>query len=464
MCSCTRLHDAQVTVAECDSLYAIGQTCTDSTRMLAAYKHLRPFKHLKPNEWAKINYYLGRHYISQQKEYKAVSHLISTIDSNTECYETIARSYNNLATICRQQHQDSLSLIFYNQATDFFKKSNNTKSYYYALNNLEWTKSKLQNDTKSIKILDSLAHITTDADIINKLYETKLFIFNNVHQYDSALIIIDNWKKYESFKMSNYGNFLQAQTYQDLAETDTLDIQQRLQYGDSARIYAQKIIQNSNDAYSLIGAYYVMIQDTIGLSQAEISAYASLRADLFKEVDNTTARQNQAIVLLQQFIKKNNNKRKLYLLYFGIILIIVITLPILIHKYKTIARKEHESNIKIERHQQIVKTQLLQTIDSIRQCPDFEKEFMWKDYKQMTHLVNFKLFNIISKISSEYPSLDEKDIRICILVILGFKYDEIANLIHRSPSSISRFKRDIAKKMGTKSELLQDFLIGKIIY
>ena len=330
----------------------------------------------------------------------------------------------------------------------------------------------------AMSLLCKITEENTDSSVILSTYETYTEYYVFTQQYDSTIY---------------YVNLLQQAGYYE----STCLVNKALAYyylniNDSSLYYANKVINNSDSYGDNYNMLYIVIHADSTLSQLKRDSLISKRYDIGLILRNEQGLLSHSVELLEQ-----HKKRKILLTRVAIsfiVLIVLCFLVIILHvnrirrnrinlqqsKEKLAAinnqileqthnlnklKNEYElvTNKKDLTKNEIVKTQLLQTIDSIRQCPDFEKEFMWKDYKQMTHLVNFKLFNIISKISSEYPSLDEKDIRICILVILGFKYDEIANLIHRSPLSISRFKRDIAKKMGTKSELLQDFLIEKII-
>ena len=55
--------------------------------------------------------------------------------------------------------------------------------------------------------------------------------------------------------------------------------------------------------------------------------------------------------------------------------------------------------------------------------------------------------------------LTEKEIRLCVLTLLNFGYDEMANLLYYSPNGVGKFKMRTAKKIGATAKNLRDFLI-----
>jgi DNA-binding NarL/FixJ family response regulator len=54
--------------------------------------------------------------------------------------------------------------------------------------------------------------------------------------------------------------------------------------------------------------------------------------------------------------------------------------------------------------------------------------------------------------------LNEQDVRICVLVLIGLSHKEIAEMLNCSPKSIGKLKDLTAKKLGVSGGQLQEKL------
>jgi DNA-binding NarL/FixJ family response regulator len=59
--------------------------------------------------------------------------------------------------------------------------------------------------------------------------------------------------------------------------------------------------------------------------------------------------------------------------------------------------------------------------------------------------------------------LNEQDIRLCVLVLLGLSHKEIADMLNCSHKSIGKFKDLTAKKLGISGGQLQEILNSKLL-
>ena len=92
----------------------------------------------------------------------------------------------------------------------------------------------------------------------------------------------------------------------------------------------------------------------------------------------------------------------------------------------------------------------------LRQSPDIRSELQWNDYRQFSALCNKLLSGIVSKL--EQRGLPERDIRICVLVLIGFSYAEMAQILFRAENGIGKDKYLIAKRLGVSAKQLQETL------
>lgn len=87
-----------------------------------------------------------------------------------------------------------------------------------------------------------------------------------------------------------------------------------------------------------------------------------------------------------------------------------------------------------------------------------KKTLAWKNYTKMCVIVDKQFYLLASKLRSK-QFLNETEIRICVLTLLDCGYDQMAELLYRSPSSIGTLKMRVAKKFGTSSKQLRQYLI-----
>ena len=82
----------------------------------------------------------------------------------------------------------------------------------------------------------------------------------------------------------------------------------------------------------------------------------------------------------------------------------------------------------------------------------------WKNYDKMCTIVDKKFYLLASKLRSK-QCLNETEVRLCILTLLNCGYDQMAELLYHSTTSIGTLKMRVAKKLGTTSKQLRQYLI-----
>ena len=82
----------------------------------------------------------------------------------------------------------------------------------------------------------------------------------------------------------------------------------------------------------------------------------------------------------------------------------------------------------------------------------------WKNYNKMCALVDTQFYLLATKLRSK-ECLSETEIRLCVLTLLNCGYDQMAELLYHSTTSIGTLKLRVAKKLGTTSKQLRQYLI-----
>ena len=104
-----------------------------------------------------------------------------------------------------------------------------------------------------------------------------------------------------------------------------------------------------------------------------------------------------------------------------------------------------------------------QACSAIRNNNKWKDEINWKDYDSLCEFVDTHFFFFAHKLK-ELKSLNEKEIRLSILVLLGgFSDKQMADILCYSENSIRSIKRNTAQKLGTSSAKFRPFLIEMLI-
>ena len=84
---------------------------------------------------------------------------------------------------------------------------------------------------------------------------------------------------------------------------------------------------------------------------------------------------------------------------------------------------------------------------------DIRQELVWNDFDALCREINKHFFGLATKLQK--IDLNEQDIRMCILVLIGLSHKEIAEMLNCSPKSIGKLKDLTAKKLGVSGGQLQ---------
>ena len=474
-CSPQAVREAQRVVAEADSLHAERVAYTDSVTMAEAYNTLDKWQYIYPTDYARACYYYGRLLRNNDDPVAAMQVFINATHTNTRDYHILARTYSNMGSICHLANEYQLAYDMYSRSADLFLQNSDTTRYYYALNDMAFELAMQGKKDETLLLVDNIEQHSTNQGVAFKVLDTKAELYLCTNAYDSAI--------YYATLLANcspdnvLGFMILSQSYSYLGEKD------------SAVYYAKQVIRLSHSIYDLGNAYYMLTNDNTLSGVEEVREMAATRADILLEVSNQQSRLSQSTQLLQQELDRKPDLKWLYSIVITLIVIFVIVLIILrrTKKYRAqkhaqlekvkeqIAQQTNEQLTLIERNndlrtlsvtrQQDINMHLNAECDWLRDLPNDQliKQLKWNNYESMCSIVNSRMYGFIDKLILICPSLKEREMRMCVLILIGINNPRCAEILPYAPSGIRKYKSVLAKKVGVSGTDMRSDLI-KLVY
>ena len=480
-CSSRAIHEAEAVVAQADSLWQAGLMygidAGDSLSLAQAYETLKehsafsrqlsevcPFvqRTLFLRTYAHACYHYGKLLRAKDNPVEAMQAFINATHSRTRDYHILGRVYSNMGSICHLAGDFPLSYDMYEKSADMFLQNGDTLSYYYGLNDMAFEKAMLADKEDCIGCLHTIEKNYSNRDVLLKTMETKAELYLKCKQYDSVLyyasILCKELPSYSA------GFLLQAQAYSYLA------IQ------DSAVYYAERVLDNSPTLEEMNNALYILTNDDESKDKAAIRQTAADRSDVQKLLSDNQGKLSQAVQLLQQDLARKPDWRWLYAV---IATIIVIGLCLLLYiqrkrnQHKLLSQqvddlskindsvKELHEHIKKEytEYKDNLLTQMEQNYAILTQSSNLFQDIHWKEFNALSQIINDNFGMLAAKLQGIYH-LSEKEIRLCILVLLDITNSkQMAEMLYYSESGIRNFKNRTAKKLGTNSIEMRNALL-----
>ena len=373
---------------------------------------------------AETYYRQGKELREANEPVAAMKAFIAATRVNSTEYIYKGRLYSNMATMCRIGERHELAYALYEQSAEQFLLSQDTLSYALAMNNMAWEQAVMGLKAQALALVDSAVAICPDEWLLNKTVETKAAAYLYAEQYDSLLL----YTQHVPVK-SVYFDILRSQAYTFIAKYD------------SALYYARLVVEQTDNPRYLDDAYYILTQYDSTAQADDIRALAATRADIQRSLERNDATWTEAMLLAEEALKPSGSLIKgevwILLAVFGIAFIGGVTILVVRIRKRRICTMEQQCR-------------------TLRQSKKLRDELQLDDYGQFCAVCNERLGGIADKL--EQRGLSEREIRICVLVLIGLSYAEIAEVLYRAESGIGKDKYVIAKRLGVSVKDLQDTL------
>ena len=460
-CSPQALHEAQRVVAEADSLRTEGVAYTDSVTMAEAYNTLEKWQYLYPTDYARACYYYGRLLRNNDDPVAAMQVFINATHTNTRDYHILGRIYSNMGSICHLASEYQLSYDMYSRSANLFLQNGDTLLYYYGLNNMA-VELAVQGEEVQTRDILSIIQQYDNRELRIKTYETEALLSQYIGDYGRVIFIID------SIQGLGYtdvlGDVIKARAYSYLNQPD------------SALYYVRKVLPRTQNPAYLVDVYYISSHDDKTLPVDSILAITSQRADIQKIWGQEQGSYAQSVQLLEQDLHRRPNLMWLYAIIGTCVLIGCILCVYIVHKKKChqllsqqVTHLEDMHNTEQQRLEKMVQehteyessllTQIKQTCIVFYNSEHLKEDLSWSNFDLMCDVVNQQLCFIAKKLQSTY-SLRDKEVRLCILVLIGISNSkQLADMLCYGESGIRNFKNRTAKKLSTNSIELRNKLL-----
>lgn len=457
-CAPKALREAEEVVAQADSLRAEGCVYSDSVELAQAYETLGQWQWFYADEYAHACYHYGR--ILREKEHpvEAMECFINATHSRTHDYQILGRVYNNIGDICHLAGEYALSYNMFEQSSEMYRKNGDTLLYYYCLNDMAYELAEQGKKKEAFCIISQIEESCTDAEVISKILETKAEAYLYAHQYDSILY-------YTDLLCSN--NSIGSNIFLLRAKAFTF-----LEQKDSAVYYANYVLSISDELFNKNSALYILTQDDESKEKQDIRLTSAERSDVQKLIEIRQGKLSQAVQLLEQDLHRKPNLTWLYAICATLIIVGLVVFIYVHKKRRQRALLSQQVNALEEQHEQIVQehseytnklmAQVAETCTLLSQSPHLSKDLCWNDFESMCHFVDQQLFMIASKLRQK-QMLNETEVRVCILVLLGLSRKQISETLPYSLNSVGKLKDHTAKLLGTTGKNLHDFLLNMAV-
>ena len=377
------------------------------------------------------SYYLqGKQLRAANQPVEAMQAFLSAVRVPSDEFAVKGRAYSNMATMCRIGEQHELAFDLYRQSLNQFVAAKDTLAQAFALNNMAWEKAVLADKQTAFQLLDSALAISSSEAVQTKVLESRAAACLYAAEYDSVLFYAAQTPALDSAQTTSaYFAILRAQAYTFLNNKD------------SALFYARQVLAETDNPRYLDDACYILTHCDSTAAADDIRDLASARADIQRSMERNNPEWIEALLLAQQALQPYSPPLKPKTLFALIAIAILLLLALAAWLYLRSSRR---------------KNALDNQCRLLRQSPDIRSELQWNDYRQFSAICNKLLFGIVSKL--EQRGLPERDIRICVLVLIGFSYAEMAQILFRAENGIGKDKYLIAKRLGVSAKQLQDTL------
>ena len=221
------------------------------------------------------------------------------------------------------------------------------------------------------------------------------------------------------------------------------------------------MLEESVEPYDINNALYILTNDDVNKDKAAILESAADRSDTQKIIEVQRGKFSQATQILKLDLQRKPDLRWLVAML-GTVFFIGCIVGLYIYRKRKqkalLAQEIAHLETKYNDIQSGKANQLEQICTTLRASENLQKDLCWKDFDKMCHFVNEHMFLLAGKLRSK-QILNETEIRLCVLVLVGLNRTEIANTLPYALNSVGKLKDHTAKLLGTTGKNLRNFLL-----
>ena len=470
--SCQSWHEAKTIIVEADSLLAKGVIMRDTAALACAIETLdKPItRKLAREELVKAYYLMGRNLDDYHHNFAdAADYYIAADRLKTKDLILRGRINSCMGYLCKQDSCFKEALIFYERANEAFAESGNERRYANGVLNI----AECQISLHQYAMADSLLHVAEeyhmDSAYCARLYSMRGFLYYNQQDYNLALTSLKNTEYYPCD--INARCFYYHQIIQCYTQINKIALTQH---------YAEYVVRYSQNTGYKSNACYVLMKISEQLNDvSNLAKYSYLREDIDRELQHNVESYAQATIKLRDYLANPYPFR-----YWGMAIIICLLLSAfmgflgLLYRKRTKKISQEKMLVEVELHKWQEQMQEKLTIEEanvaakrkiisdivMMHVEDFlPNNEIWKDEQELYRLANSSFGFIIYRLRDTYRNLNNREVKICLMILLDFSNKKIADIACCSEDSVSTIKQRLAKKLYTSPRELRVFLMDFIM-
>lgn len=466
LAGCTALQQrwqARQALRTADRLDAQGQPLAPDTLLDAAIAHYGQRRITPYAKLARAYYYRGRMHRAARRYPQAMHDFAQARQHFTRRTPPAlqGRTAANIAFLCASQGNDSLARVYYTEALDWFAQARDTSRTAYTLLDLGGVELRSGHPDRSLHYCRQVLPLAQDSMLHGNVLQCLGKAWYKLGELDSTFHCMSQAIHYPCKNNSLGIRYLYiAYCYYDW------------QMLDSAAVYAQKAIDSTTDPNVHYGAYY-MLEDWAVLHN-DVHAhdrYSALRSDAQRFIGEQTKQLTEAVGKIPlELMTRQNIRLQSWITVLCLFLLLCIGYAW--WKYWTY-RQLHAENERAKEELRQKQTQLQHSEEQRAKASETREQRLqhlqqqkerllgkeWKAWENVEHTADLILNGFFIRLQCRHPGLDEKEKRMCLLVLLNCSQREMADLLFLSTKSIGSTKRRLAQKLGTTSAGMWDYLL-----
>ena len=450
--SCTSWGEAKTVIAEADRLLGEEKRITRDTAALNfAIETLNgPLGYLfAKQELAKAYYFMGRNFYYLNDFAKAADYYIlcDRLNPTDPLYK--GRINSCMGFICKQDSCFEEALEFYERSSHAFKEAGDEWYYAHNLLNVAECHISLHKYYEADILLTIAETFDIDSAYYARMVETRGLYFFERQEYDSALMCF--------LRIENYPRPIEAKCYSYMK---IMRCYNKMGNINLAVKYAQYILLHSINPNYRSNVYYILMQISKEMHDIDmLSIYSHAREDEDRKIRTDIEVCTHATMKLKAYLVNPHPYLLINWCIFGgiIVILLLCIIAYALYKHKQCASHKTTEMLRLQEEKNLAARELFE-----RQIFDYSVHFTsvdtWKDSRKLREQANIYCSNIFYRLEETYH-LSEQEIKICLMVLLEFSREQMANYLYVQPNTISKAKNKIAKQLGTSSAQLREFLI-----
>ena len=450
--SCARWREAKAVVAEADRLLGNEKRITRDTAALNfAIETLNgPLGYLfAKQELAKAYYFMGRNFYYLNDFATAADYYILCDRLNPKYPLYKGRINSCMGYLCKQDSCFEEALEFYERSSYAFKEAGDEWYYAHSLLNVAECHISLHKYYEADSLLTIAETFDIDSAYYARMVETRGLYFFERQEYDSALMCF--------LRIENYPRPIEAKCYSYMKIMRCYNKRGNI---NLAVKYAQYILLHSINPNYRSNVYYILMQISKEMHDIDmLSIYSHAREDEDRKIRTDIEVCTHATMKLKAYLDNPHPYLLINWCIFGgmVAVLLLCIIVYILHKHKQCAAHRTAEILRSQEEKNLAVRELFE-----RKIFDYSVHFTsvdtWKDSRKLREQANIYCSNIFYRLEETYH-LSEQEIKICLMVLLEFSREQMANYLYVQPNTISKAKNKIAKRLGTSSAQLREFLI-----